>query len=81
MSPTLPAFCMSTPWGRVRGEDPLTGLPEAQALVRSLFAYDVIGFHTEEWLSSFRDYCTAELGATIEGADYADAEVDFPADL
>lgn len=32
MSPTLPAFCMSTPWGRVRGEDPLTGLPEAQAL-------------------------------------------------
>jgi len=35
--------------------------------VRSLFAYDVIGFHTDEWLSSFRDYCTAELGAIVEG--------------
>jgi trehalose 6-phosphate synthase len=39
-------------------------MPEAQELVRTMFAYDLVGFHTQEWLESFRDYATYELGAT-----------------
>jgi trehalose-6-phosphate synthase len=33
--------------------------------VEALFAYDVVGFHTEDWLDSFRDYVTKELGGTL----------------
>ena len=57
-------FFLHIPWPPRRL---LSILPEAQALVRSLFAYDVIGFHTDEWLHSFRDYALAELGARMEG--------------
>ena len=40
-------------------------LPSHRKLVESLFAYDVVGFHTEDWLDSFRDYVTKELGGTL----------------
>lgn len=58
-------FFLHTPWPPRRL---LTSLPHAPALVGTLFAYDVIGFHTEEWLEAFRDYVVGEMGATI-GAD------------
>jgi trehalose 6-phosphate synthase len=45
----------------------LSTLPEARQLVASLFAYDLIGFHTEEWLLCFREYAQIDLGATWEG--------------
>jgi trehalose 6-phosphate synthase len=35
-------------------------------LVRTLFAYDLIGFHTDEWLQAFVDYAVTDLGATVE---------------
>lgn len=57
-------FFLHIPWPPRRL---LSILPEAEALVRTMFAYDVIGFHTEEWLSSFVDYACHELGATLEG--------------
>jgi trehalose 6-phosphate synthase len=41
-------------------------LPESQALVRTLFAYDVVGFQTERDVRAFLDYVTQEAGGTIE---------------
>jgi trehalose 6-phosphate synthase len=57
-------FFLHIPWPPRRL---LSILPEARALVRSLFAYDVIGFHTDEWLQSFLDFVRDELGAIIDG--------------
>ena len=60
-------FFLHIPWPPRRL---LVTLPEANELVRSLFAYDVIGFHTDEWLDSFCDFATHELGATMEAGGY-----------
>ncbi|USI74029.1 alpha,alpha-trehalose-phosphate synthase (UDP-forming) [Sphingomonas morindae] len=57
-------FFLHIPWPPRRL---LSSLPHAVELVRTLFAYDVIGFHTEEWLEAFRDYVTGELGGQVEG--------------
>jgi trehalose 6-phosphate synthase len=43
----------------------LLSLPSHRRLVQALFDYDVIGFHTEDWLDSFRHYVTTELGGTL----------------
>lgn len=56
-------FFLHIPWPPRRL---LVTLPEAQDLVRTMFAYDLIGFHTEEWLHSFCDFVIAELGGRIE---------------
>ena len=45
----------STSPGRRRGCS--LALPEPPRLVEALFAYDVIGFQTHEWLESFRRLC------------------------
>ena len=53
-------FFLHIPWPPRR----LLGtLPEAADLVRTMFAYDVVGFHTEEWLEAFRDFAVKDLGA------------------
>ena len=57
------AFFLHIPWPPRRL---LNTLPGALDLVRSLFAYDLIGFHTEEWLQAFVDFTTSELGAEVE---------------
>jgi len=57
-------FFLHIPWPPRRL---LSTLPEAHALVETMFAYDVIGFHTQEWLDSFCEFAAAEMGATIEG--------------
>ncbi len=56
-------FFLHTPWPPRRL---LVTLPEAPALVQSLLEYDLIGFHTQEWLDSFGDYARDELGGTID---------------
>ena len=56
-------FFLHIPWPPRRL---LTTLPEARELVHSMFAYDLIGFHTEEWLETFCEFVTAEFGATVE---------------
>ncbi len=53
-------FFLHIPWPPKRL---LATLPNAKALGRSLFAYDVIGFQTEEWMQSFREFAVADLGA------------------
>jgi trehalose 6-phosphate synthase len=42
----------------------LLTLPHAAELVRSMFAYDLIGFQTEEWLQAFVEFVTAECDGT-----------------
>jgi trehalose 6-phosphate synthase len=44
----------------------LVALPQHRRLVEALFAYDVIGFQTEEWLDSFHHYVTQQMGGTLE---------------
>jgi trehalose 6-phosphate synthase len=63
-------FFLHTPWPPRRL---LLTLPDATGLVRSMFAYDVIGFHTDEWLQAFVDFAMFECGATFEeGVLHAD---------
>ena len=55
-------FFLHIPWPPQRL---LVSLPFHERLVRSMLAYDLIGFHTEEWLESFHHYITRELGGTV----------------
>lgn len=57
-------YFLHIPWPPTRL---LVSLPHHANLVRTLFAYDVIGFQTEEWLESFRHYVERELGGTVDG--------------
>lgn len=56
-------FFLHTPWPPRRL---LLTLPEAADLVSTMFAYDVIGFHTDEWLQSFVDFVVLESGGSYE---------------
>lgn len=57
-------FFLHIPWPPTRL---LVSLPHHTKLVQSLFAYDVVGFHTEEWLESFRHYVEREMGGSVDG--------------
>jgi trehalose 6-phosphate synthase len=63
-------FFLHTPWP-VR--QLLVTLPHHRRLVESLFAYDLIGFQTEEWLDLFRDYVISEVGGELSGYDGLEA--------
>jgi trehalose 6-phosphate synthase len=56
-------FFLHIPWPPHRL---MVSLPYHQRLVRSMLAYDLIGFQTEEWLESFHHYIERELGGTVE---------------
>ncbi|MBX9643645.1 MAG: trehalose-6-phosphate synthase [Novosphingobium sp.] len=60
-------FFLHTPWPPRRL---LATLPEANELVESMFAYDVVGFQTVEWLDSFADFVRDELGIAIDKNGY-----------
>ena len=55
-------FFLHIPWPPTRL---LTALPEHRRLVEALFAYDVIGVQTEEWLETFHDYVLREMGGSL----------------
>ena len=55
-------FFLHIPWPPT---DLLHALPEHRRLVEALFAYDVVGFHTREWLETFHDYVVREMGGSI----------------
>ncbi|MGF7148763.1 trehalose 6-phosphate synthase [Sphingomonas zeicaulis] len=57
-------FFLHIPWPPPRL---LTTLPEARELLETLFAYDLVGFHTEEWLRSFEECAVNILGARSDG--------------
>lgn len=52
-------FFLHTPWP---ARQLLVTLPHHRRLVESMFDYDLIGFHTREWLDLFRDYVASEPG-------------------
>lgn len=58
-------FFLHIPWPPKRL---LTTLPEARELVSGLLEYDLIGFHTDEWLQSFCDYVQDEMDGQIDDA-------------
>ncbi|WP_037495340.1 alpha,alpha-trehalose-phosphate synthase (UDP-forming) [Sphingomonas sp. KC8] len=51
-------FFLHIPWPPMRL---LLALPNHRELVEAMFAYDVIGFHTRDWLDSFFDYIRVEF--------------------
>jgi len=57
-------FFLHTPWP---ARQLLVTLPHHRRLVESLFGYDLIGFHTREWLDLFTDYVVSEAGGDIVG--------------
>ena len=63
-------FFLHTPWP-VR--QLLVTLPHHRRLVESLFAYDPIGFQTQEWLDLFRDYVISEADGELSGYDGLEA--------
>ncbi len=63
-------FFLHTPWP-VR--QLLVTLPFHRRLVESLFDYDLLGFHTQEWLDLFRDYVTSEADGRLVGENGMEA--------
>lgn len=57
-------FFLHIPWPPRRL---LATLPEARELVQGLLEYDLIGFHTEEWLQSFVDFVAHEMDGVVDG--------------
>jgi trehalose 6-phosphate synthase len=55
-------FFLHIPWPP---RNLLSSLPQASELAATLFAYDVIGFHTDEWLDAFLDYVVHDMGGTL----------------
>ncbi len=47
----------------------LMSLPSHEPLVRSLFEYDVVGFHTQDWRDAFIHHVTRHLGAVAGEGD------------
>ncbi len=45
----------------------LTTLPNHRGLIRSLFAYDIVGFQTETDLKAFQEYVVEEIGGRALG--------------
>jgi len=57
-------FFLHTPWPPARL---LATLPQHEELVRCLMTYDLIGFHTEDWLDSFRSYILGQASGSESG--------------
>jgi trehalose 6-phosphate synthase len=64
-------FFLHTPWPPTRL---FVSLPYHERLVRTMLAYDVVGFQCNEWLESFLHYCRKELGAEV---DETSGRIDF----
>jgi len=58
-------FFLHIPWP---ARELLVTLPQHEALVRTLFAYDLVGFQCEAWRSAFQAYVENEAGGRA-GAD------------
>ena len=56
-------FFLHIPWPPT---NLLVSLPYHSRLVRTLLAYDLIGFQNTTWLDSFLHYCGKELGAQVD---------------
>ena len=52
-------FFLHIPWP---AHQLMATLPQHRQLVEALFAYDLVGFHTQDWLDAFTAYVVAEAG-------------------
>ena len=59
-------FFLHTPWPATRL---FVSLPYHERLTKTMLAYDLIGFQSDEWLGSFLHYCRTELNADVDDAD------------
>lgn len=57
-------FFLHTPWP---ARQLLVTLPHHRRLVESMFAFDLIGFHTQEWCDLFTDYVVTEARGELFG--------------
>jgi trehalose 6-phosphate synthase len=59
-------FFLHIPWP---ARELMATLPRHEEMVRTLFAYDLIGFQCDVWLNAFKDYVVDEAGgeATADG--------------
>ncbi len=57
-------FFLHTPWPT---RQLLVTLPHHRRLVESMFAFDLIGFHTQEWSDLFTDSVVPEAGGELFG--------------
>jgi trehalose 6-phosphate synthase len=57
-------FFLHIPWP---APQVLTTLPRHRDLVQTLFAYDLVGLQTDEWLKAFEAYVLGELGGQFGG--------------
>jgi trehalose 6-phosphate synthase len=55
-------FFLHIPWP---ARQLVTALPRHRQLVEALFDYDVIGFHTDDWLQPFHNYVVHEVGGKV----------------
>ena len=55
-------FFLHIPWP---ARQVITTLPGHRKLVEALFAYDLVGFQTREWLEAFQDYVVHEVGGSV----------------
>jgi trehalose 6-phosphate synthase len=72
-------FFLHIPWPPMQL---LMSLPSHRELVESLFAYDVIGFHTEDWRNSFLEYVQGHMEASVDAdgrVSYGGRQVDVVA--
>ena len=56
-------FFLHIPWPARRL---FTTLPQHQSLVEAMFAYDLVGFQTEDSRSAFEDYVVQEVGGVVQ---------------
>jgi trehalose 6-phosphate synthase len=56
-------FFLHIPWP---SRELLTTLPGHDKLVAALFEYDLVGFHTPDWLAAFRGYIEGEVGSSLD---------------
>ncbi len=55
-------FFLHIPWP---ARQLVTTLPRHRQLVEALFAYDLVGFQTTEWLDAFKDYVVHEVEGRV----------------
>jgi trehalose 6-phosphate synthase len=56
-------FFLHTPWPARRV---FNTLPRHRELMETFFAYDLVGFHTRDYLDAFGDYVVHEMGGRLE---------------
>jgi trehalose 6-phosphate synthase len=63
-------FFLHIPWP---ARELMATLPRHRDLVRSMFAYDLLGFQCADWLNAFKDYALNEAGGVLAAENWVRA--------